>query len=330
MLELPLSLRKAAEIVGLPDFLQDVAVGFHWDILDRLEGGVYLVDCQRHIMYWSAGAERITGYNADDVLGVCCAENLLRHVDETGRRLCLDSCPLAKVIETGVSQSAEVFLHHKDGHRVPVRVYGAPIRNSEGEIIGAFETFSDTSSLLAPLEKVRRLETIAYVDDLTGVANRRLLEHEIHNRFAEFRREGWVFGMVLADVDHFKQFNDRHGHETGDKVLKMVAKTLAHSCRSYDLIGRWGGEEFLMVVSRANLPALQRVAERARALVASSSLAVGGQHLQVTISAGAALVQPDDDPSRLIARADKLLYQSKTEGKNRVTLEVSRPTDAHA
>ena len=128
--------------------------------------------------------------------------------------------------------------------------------------------------------------------------------------------------MILCDVDFFKSFNDRYGHDTGDRVLRMVARTLAHNCRPYDVAGRWGGEEFLIIAGQTPDQELRRLAERLRALVEQSQLTLEAQSVGVTISIGATPARPDDDPNRLLKRADELLYRSKAEGRNRVTFEV--------
>jgi diguanylate cyclase (GGDEF)-like protein len=325
MTELPESALKAAQMADLEGFLENVAIGFHWDILDRLEDGIYIVNRDRRIMYWSAGSERITGYSAEEVLGRRCGDNILRHVGGDGCALCENACPLLAVIADGAPRAAEVFLHHKAGHRVPVRVYGAPVRDSQGFIIGAFETFSETTSVLAVRERVRQLEEVAFIDALTGVANRRFLDRELDARFSEFRRDGWSFGVLMCDVDRFKLFNDEHGHDTGDRVLKMVAASLAGNCRPYDLVGRWGGEEFLVIVGHADRAGVRQCANRARALVAASDIEADGKLLRVTISVGASVVRASDDAASLVARADELLYRSKADGRNRVTVEDGLP-----
>ncbi len=321
MCDLPESVRLAAEICKLDEFLDGVAAGFHWDLLDRMEDGVYIVDRARRIVYWSSGAARITGYTAEEALGNCCAQNLLRHVDAQGRQLCTQGCPLAAVIEDGRPRAAEVFLHHKSGKRVPVRVHAAPIRSFDGTIIGAFETFSETTSSLAARERARQLEQAALTDVLTGIANRRCLDQALEARFSEFTRLGVRFGVILVDVDRFKAFNDQHGHAVGDEVLKTVAGTLSLCCRPYDVAGRWGGEEFLVLVGHTDSDSLHEVAERLRMLVASSGVRIANDVLSVTVSAGATIVRPGDDAERILQRADSLLYASKQGGRNRVTVD---------
>jgi PAS domain S-box-containing protein len=102
---------------------------FYLGLLDQISDGVYFVARDRHITYWNGGAERITGFRAEEVQGHSCSEGMLRHIDDTGGQLCLRGCPLAAVMRDGEPREARVYLHHKDGHRVPVTVRGSALRN---------------------------------------------------------------------------------------------------------------------------------------------------------------------------------------------------------
>ncbi len=176
--DLPRPVKLAADLAGagLDKFLENAAQGFLWWLVERLEDGLYLVDRDRRIIYWSAGAERITGYSAAEVLGASCADNILRHVDADGRCLCDDACPLAAVMLDGRPRSADVFLLNKLGYRVPAHVYGAPVYDWRGKTLGAFETFADRTQHLAAIERMKVLEQAAYLDALTGLPNRRYLD----------------------------------------------------------------------------------------------------------------------------------------------------------
>jgi len=300
---------------------------FYKQLLDEMYDGVYFVDRQRRIRYWNRGAERLSGYSADEVVGHFCGDNLLRHIDECGRRLCMGMCPLAATICDGQPRQAEVIMHHKNGHRVPVLVRVAPIRDDSGAIVGAVEVFSDNSHQKAALEEIERLRELALLDPLTGIGNRRFIESTTHSRLEELRRYGWPFGVILADIDHFKKVNDTFGHLVGDDVLKMVARTLAHNVRAFDAVGRWGGEEFAIVAQNVSARMLRVLAERLRILVEQSSLFVNAMTVRVTISLGAAIARSDDTPLSLLDRADHLLYQSKQNGRNRVSVEETPSSD---
>ncbi len=222
--------------------MDDISPNFYATLLDNLYDGVYFVNRDRQITLWNKAAERITGFTEAEVLGKRCADNLLRHVDNRGNSLCEGACPLSYTLLDGQPRSASVFLHHKDGHRLPVAIGVAPITDNQQKIIGAVEIFRDDSATVAALEHLKQLEDLAYLDEMTKIANRTYLENFIVGKFNEFRRLGWSFGVIFVDVDQFKQVNDTFGHQTGDLALKMVAQTLLKNCRSFDLVGRWGGD----------------------------------------------------------------------------------------
>lgn len=293
---------------------------FYKSLLDNLYDGVYFLDHERRIVYWNTGAERITGYSAGEVLGYCCRDNILMHTDRDGNILCKDICPAARVMEDGASTETELFLHHKEGHRVPVRVRITPIRDEGGAVVGAVEIFSDNSEKLASLSLIQELEEKAFQDTLTGLPNRRFLEKIVCSKLDEMSRYGWPFGVIFLDIDRFKIINDSYGHDVGDDVLKMVARTLTHCSRSLDAVGRWGGEEFVAVIVNVDREGLYRIAERYRGMIEGSDLNIGGACLKVTVSAGGTLARDDDTLLSLIKRADGLMYRSKQAGRNIVTI----------
>ncbi len=290
------------------------------EVLNNLYEGVYFLDTDRTISFWNQGAERITGYVAPEVMGRSCSDNILCHVDQAGATLCNCQCPAAETLQDGQSREANVFLLHKDGHRVPVSIRVAPILDTEERIIGAVEVFADNSSRENLRQRIDLLEKLTALDPLTQMPNRRRLEDEIRARLAETQRYGLTFGVLFADLDHFKFVNDRHGHTTGDLVLKMVGQTMLNALRPFDIAGRWGGEEFLAVVVNVDIETLSTVAERLRSLVAQSRLPQDGDNITVTVSVGATLVLPGDDSRSLMERADQAMYQSKAQGRNQVTL----------
>ena len=302
--------------------MDDINPNFYGMLLDNLYDGVYFVNRDRRITFWNKGAERITGFSQSEVLGASCADNLLRHVDDHGAPLCGQSCPLGYTLQDGHRRSASVFLHHKLGHRVPVSLGITPIMDGQHQIIGAAEIFRDHSATIEVLEHLKDMEDLTYLDGLTRIANRTYLETFIAAKFNELHRLGWAFGVIFADVDHFKRVNDTFGHQAGDVVLKMVAQTLMKNCRSFDLVGRWGGEEFLCVLSNLEDPGqIQIIAERLRALVASTWVPLADCSARVTLTLGVTLARPHDTLETLIQRADRLLYRGKAAGRNCVVFE---------
>ncbi len=169
----------------------------------------------------------------------------------------------------------------------------------------------------------RKLQRMATTDSLTGLFNRRHMTHLAEKELARFQRSGHPIAFLVLDIDHFKDINDRYGHETGDRVLEDVASIIQAQLRTQDLIARWGGEEFLAVLPNTELQSAQASAERVRkALLAHDWLALTGERIDITISAGVSEFRQDDDLNSAINRADRALYRGKERGRNRVELEA--------
>lgn len=293
---------------------------FYLNLLDQIADGVYFVSRERRITYWNVGAERITGYRADEVLGHSCSEGILRHVNEAGRQLCLHGCPLAGVMKDGKAREAHVYLHHKDGHRVPVTVRGQALRDETGQIVGSVEVF--TSRVVSPYVAVeRRRKQEDSLDAVTGLPIRRHGELFLETMVTAAQEGTTSLGVLFLDADHFKAVNDNYGHRTGDDVLRMVGQSLANSLRGGDIPVRWGGEEFIALLPGVDPRGLAASAERVRMLVENSWITKGEQQVRVTASIGATMARPGDSAMDVVERADQYMYQSKSGGRNRVTVE---------
>ena len=289
-------------------------------ILENLHDGLYFVDRDRTITYWNNAAEQISGFTAVEVVGTSCSNNILTHVDSDGNKLCTGMCPLAATISDGKPHEAEIYMHHKDGHRIPVSVRVSTLTDRDGTIIGGIALFTDISNQATNELRVKELEKLALLDNLTQLANRNYIEREIQSRFEEKKRFHMSFGILFIDIDHFKKFNDTYGHNVGDDVLKFVANTFVANARSFDIYGRWGGEEFIGIIRNINGKELERLGNRLRSMIENSYIIYENKKLYVTVSIGATLVNENDTIDTLIKRADELLYKSKAAGRNCLTI----------
>lgn len=291
------------------------------DVLDNMLEAVYVTDLDRRIVYWNKRAEDLTGFVKEEVVGLTCSENILGHVDRRGIPLCRGNCPLAETMADGKPREVMVFLHHKEGFRRPVRVRTSPLRDASGAITGGIEVFEDAMGYLALEEKIQLLESLTLLDPLTRIGNRRYLEEQLEEKFREFQISGLSLGLLFFDIDHFKRVNDNWGHVVGDRVLTVVSATLKHSLRIYDVLGRWGGEEFLLFLPNLKEGALEEVSDRLRKMIAASDIFLENSHepLHVTVSGGATLARIGETPQRALERADELLYESKSAGRNCIT-----------
>ena len=252
---------------------------FH-TLVEHLDEGVYLVDTDRLITHWNPGAERISGYSAGEVIGHHCFANLLRHVDDEGTQLCFKGCPLKKTLDDGEDRESVVYLHHKDGRRIPVNVRSAAIRDGDGRIIGALEVFREASEGVDALSRLTAPERLRLVDAVTGVANRRYSNMALEARLLEFERYDWPFALIFVDIDRFKRINDEYGHNLGDQVLRVVAGTIAANLRSHDFVGRWGGDEFIVLLTQIEPSRVAHIAARLGRLISTSGLSVGSRSVK--------------------------------------------------
>lgn len=279
-------------------------------ILDALPHGVYVVDDLRRITYWNPAAERITGFRAFDVDGRACDTGLLEHVDESGRQLCTRDCPLRAALTDGREHSARAWLHHAEGHLVPVRMSAAPIPGEDGMPAGAVVAFIDDSAVLDVERRLVVAERLAARDPLTDLGNRRALDDALRRRFADWDRHRRPFAMLACDLDDFKNVNDSHGHEAGDEVLRIVGRSLERAVRAGDEVFRLGGDEFTVVTGPLTEDELERMADRLVMVVAASRYPVD---MRITLSVGSAMVRDGDDPAALLRRADgRLLADRKS------------------
>jgi len=289
------------------------------NIINNLCDGVYFVDTERTIVFWNKAAEEITGYTSEEIVGRHCQDNLLNHIDTDGRPLCTLGCPLFATIIDGQQRKETVYVRHKKGHRIPILVNIFPVWE-DGEITGAIEVFTQNSPIVYEDDLVEHLSGIAMHDGLTKLPNRRYLESFLDYKISEYKRFDKSFAVLFADIDDFSKFNNDYGHETGDLVLTNIAESLMHNVRKNDLVGRWGGEEFVGIYSINKSYEASIIAEKFRLLIANTNVDTGGQSLHVSASVGITTVRQNDTAASLIERADQNMYKSKKNGKNRVTV----------
>jgi len=180
----------------------------------------------------------------------------------------------------------------------------------------------DNLAIVTSQSERLEFEAAASVDALTGVHNRRWMLTTFDRALRRSRHDGHELSLIVADLDHFKRLNDRHGHLIGDAVLKAVARVLADNLRPQDLLARYGGEEFAILLPQTGISEAAEVAERLRVTLAALRLHHGQTTLAITLSCGAAALQSDDTLDDLIAQADAALQRAKLRGRNRI--EVAR------
>lgn len=180
---------------------------------------------------------------------------------------------------------------------------------------------SANARLQAQQEKLERLQEDASIDFLTKIPNRRTLDARMFEEMSRSKRYGAVFSIVVIDLDHFKQVNDVHGHLAGDRVLRALASMLADEKRASDFLGRYGGEEFVLMLPETDAEQAQSCAENIRLRVQRTKFRCEDKSIRITVSAGVGQVDPKNDTiDKLFERVDAALYRAKENGRNQVVL----------
>ncbi len=287
-------------------------------VLEQLHDGVCLLDLKDRIRFWNPGAERITGYKQEEVVGRNCHDRVFSHSNQEGCSSCGDGCPNKSVIATGERQDAEYFLHHKDGYRLPISLRVAPLRGHAGSIIGTIHIFAERQQGLAALEHAKDYERFTFLDPLTEAGNRKYTEVALHQALEAFIRYGRRPGIAMIDIDRMTHLNRSFGLTVGDQVLKAVTKTVISCLRPYDFLGRWRDDQFYAILADTHAEHLAALANQCRAQVAGSALDMGAHCVQASISVGTSLLVPNDTLSTWLGRAERNLREAKSEGGNRV------------
>jgi PAS domain S-box-containing protein len=206
-------------------------------LLDNLSEGVYFTDTHRRIQYWNKGAERITGFQAEDVMGRCCADKILMHTDLEDKSLCQGFCPLAATMKDAKPRTERVFLHHKEGHRVPVSTTTAPIMDDAGVVVGGLETFHDVTTEMSALAQVETLKSQSLLCPLrmlgthTDITAMKQTEELLRLQSASL--EAAANGIVITDVDgHVVWANPAFVRLTGYTLAESQGKNPSKLVRS--------------------------------------------------------------------------------------------------
>ncbi|MCK5600063.1 sensor domain-containing diguanylate cyclase [bacterium] len=290
-------------------------------IIENISGGVYIVNTSRKVIYWNKGAEAITGFSNEEMMGKECAFVGDKLINGHGEKPCDDKCPFnitSKATER--RKGDELFFLHKAGHRIPVIVRSIPLLNKDGEVEAMGEYFFDNSIFVLALEQLEKFHNDSTVDKLTGIGNRRYAESHLKYLSKRNLSLNDPFSLLFVDIDDFKKINDVFGHETGDKILQMTVNSLKSGLRGTDLLFRWGGEEFLIILPSTELERIKSIGERCRMLVENSSIEHEGQRISVTVSLGGTQYISGEDSLIAVDRADTYLYSSKKDGKNITTI----------
>jgi diguanylate cyclase (GGDEF)-like protein/PAS domain S-box-containing protein len=310
----------------------DVADSYAVRLMQHLVVPTFVIDPKRRVVIWNRACERLTGVAASEVIGT---SKHWQAFYETRRPCLADLVALDRPEQlpefyseyaarghNGLGFSAENWcVMPKLGSQLYLAIDAGPIHDEAGNLIAVVETLRD---LTDQKRAEMALKELATKDGLTGLSNRRAFDQMLMSEWGRAQRTQKPLALLFVDVDHFKLFNDRHGHQSGDECLRAVAAAVSrHAVRPLDLASRYGGEEFALILPDMDCDTACIVAEEIRCAVMALQIAHGatgaGDH--VTLSVGVASQIPtgaDGGPDRLLGAADEALYVAKRLGRNRV------------
>jgi diguanylate cyclase (GGDEF)-like protein/PAS domain S-box-containing protein len=249
---------------------------------------------------------KISGYTKEELIGR--SHNIVRHPDMPVTLY----KELWGTLKKGISWYGEIKNRRKDGSTYWMETIIEPRYNEEYSLVGY-------TAIRHDITDKKRVEELSITDRLTGLYNRLKLDELFAQYISIAKRHQTPLSIILLDIDKFKSVNDTYGHQVGDSLLQAIAKLLKVNVRLEDAVGRWGGEEFLILLPSSNIEAAHLLAEKLRGVIEAEDFAYVGS---CTASFGVATYHLNDDETSMVARADKCLYLAKENGRNRVEVET--------
>src|ERR1035437_2935952 len=282
--------------------------------LESLQAGVCVVDYDRKIRYWNEGAERITGYLRQEVLGRFCGDILLIGSHEKKAALCAQYCPLVAAMRDGRSREARVYLDHKSGYAVPVSLRASPIRDTNGHVIGATESLVEKSWMSPRRRPDSNLAVGHGLDALTQLPDYPFTETYLVDRLKFASQHIIPFGLLCIQLDHLDTLTATHGLEAAEAILNVIVHTLRNGIDPQDFVGRWSDDQFLAIAVNCSVDELLTTAERLKRLAHSSEIIWWGDELAVTVSVGGTVLAPGEPLDVLLGRAGSALKEAIARG----------------
>ena len=287
-------------------------------IFESINDPFNIIDRNYRIIKANESYARMRGKKVDQLIGKRCYEVL------QNRQTVCEECSVKETFDTGKPTAKDKLVSYPTGQNIWVDIKTYPIFNEAGKVVNVIEYTRDiTQRKKAEAERdilVDRLQYLSHTDDLTGLLNRRALIDKLEDEIRRTQRYKADLSILICDIDYFKEINDTYGHDTGDMVLRAISNLFKRLLRSIDVIGRYGGDEFLAILPETSMEGAKEIAERIRSAVEDLKLqGEGKDSIKTTLSLGVAEFNADkENINDLIKRADNALYIAKGKGRNRV------------
>lgn len=306
-------------------FLND----FHWmmDVLQFIDVGLVILDTDYKVQLWNAFMQNHSAKDSSEVLGKNIFESFPELPEDWFRRKADSVFSLHNSAFTTWEQRPYLFRFESYRPITSIAEYMyqnstiIPLKDTNGKVEHLCLIIYDVTEVAVNRLQIQaansELERLSRTDGLTGLLNRKTWETELTNEFKRYQRYGQVSSLVMFDIDHFKKINDGFGHPAGDEVIRQTATISMDCIRDIDLAGRYGGEEFTILLSNTDADGALVVAERIRKRIEENHILYEGHDIDYTVSLGVTEICASlSDPTHWIDSADKGLYQAKRSGRN--------------
>lgn len=278
-------------------------------LLAKCQLGLFILGERKKIIFWGKAAKNITGYDEEETIGKKFSEITL--IDLSPERK--EGIEFEELLEPPFKKKNilkyKIYIRHKENYRFLILIKFYFISKYIVCVFNVLDIISSTKKLIVSLKKT------ANIDHITELPNRRSLEFLINKKISEFKRFNSMFGIILFDINNFKLINDKYGHGMGDKILIVFSKILKKNIRSCDTLGRWGGDEFVVVALNIEEEKLKKLCKKLKKVFDNKKIKDKSGNITFSVSAGYATIRKDDDIRTLIERADKMMYEDKRKTK---------------
>lgn len=297
-------------------------------LLENLYDGYYVLDENMQVAIWNRGAERLLKLPWQKMYRRKWTSRLLRCADAHGLEYQERDYPVTRAISEGQTVITTTKIHRPDGNWIELQLQTVPLLDENDKLVGVIEIFKDAKSERRKPQDLRALKLAACRDNLTSLANRGELDSQLKTLLETAKQNEYEepLSLIVLDIDFFKTINDTFGHAVGDEVLVDIAKLLQNECYSNEVVGRYSGEEFVILCPDTNMQQAIRRAERLRVALPRSPIG-GIDDFQITASFGVTQAVPDDRTEDVLKRVNQALDEAKNTGRNKtcsVTFEQAR------
>jgi diguanylate cyclase (GGDEF)-like protein/PAS domain S-box-containing protein len=289
-------------------------------VLDSLPVAVCAVDREGKVILWNDGAERVTGYLRQDVLGRLCTEAFLEHADTDNNPMEGNALPLVETMRDGKCVTLRASLRKKSGQSVGVDVRTVPLRGDDGRMHGAAELFEEMITKTPTDRRHNKLAVAGCVDQLTGILNHSMILARLQESLSLHKVYPVPFCALCISIDGLAKIRERFGQAAVDATLHVVAQTLESALRPTDYLGRRLEQEFLAILTECNESDVPRVGDRLRKMAQRAHVNWWGDTWGVTISIGATPVQDMDTAGGMVSRAEEGMRKSSDAGGNQIVV----------